>query len=307
MSNTNIREMNTQSAYKKIPVIYKKDKDGIITKTIYPVYYNLQKEKHLENYRSTLSKIFYKALIKRFSDPFEKKVIEHIYDTYHNEYKFDIDEITIEKLNDNPIYNVFIENDKWSVSYEVEIQLYGDPLRNRLQLYINENLCYFQSHSIWIHLEGKSFADEEKEASSFEDTDTKCPICLEDYDDEKEHTSLHNCGHKYCVDCVDQVIEYGSCGICRMTTDINEDPIPITKEDIENLCEDEDSETLVNWLKHHNEYNNFCNYVRDSDGYTHILGFESGTDIEMENGDEYILMCRLDEYEKKTPINPYNM
>jgi hypothetical protein len=305
ISLDNIKKEMTET-YKKIPVIIKKNKDGEITKTIYPVYYNIQKAKHLENYKNVINKIFYKALQKRFTDPVERYISTHIYDTYYTEYKFDINDLSITKeYGEENRWIVNIDNDRWSVSYYIEIQKYGNPLKARLAEYVEENICYFQPHFIWIHLEGKVIQNGYKEESTFEDTDTKCPICLEDYDEDKECEKLQNCGHKYCVDCIDQVIEYGSCSICRETTDThfyNEDPI--TKEDIENLCEDGDSETLIEWLKEFDEWENFLSYTASADGYTHTLGYESGTDIELTDG-EYILMCRLDAYEKKTPINPY--
>jgi hypothetical protein len=298
----NNKEMNT---YKKIPVIYKKNKDGELMKTIYPVYWNIQKEKHLENYKNVLNKLFVKSLqLKYKSDTDRNVIINHIYDTYYNEYKFNIEDITIiqePRLDGEPnCYMVDIDNDNWSVQYYIQIISYGQQLNRIMDEYIRENISYFQTHTIWIHLQDYHPPAEEIEPSNFEDTDTKCPICLEEYCEEKVCDKLHNCGHKYCVDCIDQVIEYGSCSICRTTTDINEEQFNLTIEDIENWKDEENNEKLIELLIDADEYEGFKDYCINSDGYTHLLRYESGTDFTDHNGTENILMCRLDAYEKKT-------
>lgn len=314
MPITTIREMNTtnQTAYKKIPVIIKKNKDGEITKTLYPVYYNLLKETHQETYKNVMNKIFYKAFTKKFECNNDKlQIAKHIYDTYYNEYKFDIDDVKITQeigmFGEPYTYMCEINNDRWNVSYYITIAKYGEQLKSMMTEYVRENIAYFTPHTIWIHLQDYKMPTQEREASNFEDTDTKCPICLEDYCEDKECDKLHNCGHKYCVDCIEQVIDYGSCSICRETTEIDEEAYPLTKEDIENYCEDGDCETLINLLEDAGEMENFISYCADSDGYTHILGYESGTDFTTDDGTEYILMCRLDAYEKKTNNTPYTI
>lgn len=301
MSYTNI-EMNT---YKKIPVIYKKNKDGELIKTIYPVYWNIQKEKHLENYKNVLNKLFVKSLQMKYkSDTNRNIIINHIYDTYYNEYKFNIEDIKITqepRLDGEPnSYMVDIDNDNWSVQYYIQIISYGQQLNRIMDEYIRENISYFQTHTIWIHLKDYKLPPTERPESEYEDDDIKCPICLEDYCEDKEYDKLHNCGHRFCVDCIDQVIDYGSCSICRTTTDIDEEQFELTIDDIENWKEDEDNEKLIQLLIDADEYEGFKDYCINSDGYTHLLGYESGTDFSDDDGSEKILMCRLDAYEKKT-------
>lgn len=302
MSYTNI-EMNT---YKKIPVIYKRNKDGEITKTIYPVYWNIQKEKHLENYKNVLNKIYLKALqFKYKNDIYKLTITNHIYDYYYNEYKFEVEDLTITQeprmFGEPYSYFADINNEKWSVLYYIEIEKYGQRLFNRVKEYVKENVALFDRHTLWIHLKDYKPPAEETEPSNFEDTETKCPICLEEFnDEEKPFDKLHNCGHKFCVDCIDQVIEYGSCSICRTTTDIEEEQFELTREDIDNWCDDEDNEQLYELLQDAGELTNFINYCVSLDGYTHLLGYETGTDFTDDNGSENILMCRLDAYEKKT-------
>lgn len=301
-----IRQMNTsKNTYKKIPVIFKKNKDGELVKTIYPAYWNIQKETHLENYKNVLNKIFLKALQFKYKNDIHKlTIMNHIYDNYYNEYKFNVEDIKITqepRMYGEP-YSYFadINNEKWSVLYYIEIMKYGEALGRRTEEYIRENLSLFDRHSIWIHLQDYKPPAEEKEPSNFEDTETKCPICLEVFDENKVCDKLHNCGHKFCVDCIQQVIDYGSCSICREPTEIEEEQYELTKEDIDNWCDDEDSETLYELLKDAGEWRNFNNYVVSLDGYTHLLGYETGTDFTDDNGCENILMCRLDAYEKKT-------
>lgn len=302
MSYTNI-EMNT---YKKIPVIYKKNKDGELIKTIYPVYWNIQKEKHLENYKNVLNKLFVKSLQMKYKSDRDKNVIiNHIYDTYYNEYKFNVEDIKItqeiREYGEPYCYMVDIDNENWSVQYYIEILPYGNKLNEKFDEYLKENISYFNRDSIWIHLRDYKLPPTERPESEYQDDDTKCPICLNDYEeDDLECEKLHNCGHKYCVNCIDQVIEYGSCSICRETTDTTEEQFELTKEDIENWADDEDNDQLINLLKDAGEYENFKHYCIGYDGYTHLLGFETGTDFQDDNGADMILMCRLDAYEKKT-------
>ena len=302
-----IREMNTsKNTYKKIPVIFKKNKDGELVKTIYPAYWNIQKETHLENYKNVLNKIFMKALQFKYNrDTHREAIINHIYDTYYNEYKFNVEDITIKqdiRMYGEPYcYSVDIENDRWSVQYNIEIVKYGEQLYDKTTEYIKENLSLFDRHTIWIHLQDYKLPAEEREPSDFEDTETKCPICLDDFnDEEKPCDKLHNCGHKFCVDCIQQVIDYGSCSICRETTEIEEEQYELTKEDIDNWCDDEDSEKLYQLLTDANEWSNFVKYCISLDGYTHLLGYETGTDFTDDKGIENILMCQLSAYEKKT-------
>lgn len=291
----------------RIPVINKKDKNGAVIKAIYPAWYLNRKTEHKTKLDNTLKILFKEALMKRFTDPVEKKIAGHIYSNHYNHYKFDLCDLSISKepdADDGLHYIVWIENAEWSVSYYVEVQKYGRQLKARLQEYVEENICYFDRHTLWIHLEDYKPPAEEKEPSTFEDTDTKCPICLEDYCDEKECDKLHNCGHKYCVDCIDQVIEFGKCSICRTSTEIDEETYGITEEDIDVLCDDEDPEPLVMLMNAAGQMENFCSYCANGDGYSHILGYEAEEDIELDDG-EYILMSRLDTYEHKAHTTHY--
>lgn len=147
--------------------------------------------------------------------------------------------------------------------YQKLEELYSHPLFD-LDTYLEELICEITPHLIWIHLDGHQIESESVQQSAFEDTDTKCPICLEDYSDETEiyKCPLHNCGHNYCEGCVEQVISYGTCGICRESTNTETETFPITKEDIESLCDDKDSETLIKMLKDFHMYNQFKQYIK---------------------------------------------
>ena len=244
--------MNT---YKKIPVTYKKNKDGELIKTLYPVYWNIQKEKHLKNYKNVLNKIFVKSLQLKYKSNIHKNaIINHIYDTYYNEYKFNIEDVKIDKDYDEPNYFIEIDNEDWSVQYSILIVPYGYKLDEIVDEYVKENISYFNRETIWIHLKDYKFPIEDREKSDFEDTNTKCPICLDDYCEEKECDELHNCGHKYCVDCIEQVIEYGSCSICRETTDTEDKSFELTFNDIKFLADNFENEKLIQLLKDEEEY-----------------------------------------------------
>lgn len=46
-----------------------------------------------------------------------------------------------------------------------------------------------------------------------------CVICMEDPDAKAQETSLLQCGHTFCTECIDQVISYArktaKCPLCR--------------------------------------------------------------------------------------------
>lgn len=309
-TTTDLTEMTPK--YKPLPYIYRRNSEGVITKTIYPMFYQIEKAKHYAEYIDVMKDITKYALMMRFKNGDMKCIARHIYERYYNDYNFNNEDLTIHQeprmFGEPYTYVAVINNENWNVSYYIEINRYGDQLKKRLTEYIKENIYCFNPHSIWIHLEDHKdilFEKEQREASSFEDTDTKCPICLEEYCDEKECDKLHNCGHKYCVDCIDQVIEYGSCSICRETTDIEETGYETTEDDIRNWCEEGNDEMLWALLTDADEVENFVSYCADSDGYCHTLGFETECDMVDDNGDECLLMCRLDAYEKKTNNIPY--
>lgn len=289
----------------RIPVITKKNDKGVI-RVIYPAAYVERKTQHKAKLDNTLNILFKGALVKRFKDPVEKKIAGHIYDEHYSKYKFGLDDLSISREpweDDEMRYIATIQNDKWFVAYYIEILKYGRPIKERMREYVAENICYFNRNLIFRHLEDYRPPSEEKAPSTFEDNNTKCPICLDEYNDEKEYDKLHNCGHKYCVDCIEQAIKFGKCCICRISTDI-EETFGITEEDIDNLCDDDDAETLTKLLEEFGEFDNFCAYCAGADGYCHTLGYETEEDIELENG-THILMCRLDTYEHKTPTLNY--
>jgi hypothetical protein len=300
--STTIIEMNRMNQNQtRLIMKTTKDKDGNIIKTTYPPQYQQNKLNHRHNFDDVLKRIFCKALEQKWTG-MERKIATYMYDNHHREYNFNIEDLDITMECDDPTsYICFINNDKWNVSYYFR-HLDWEQQKTAVLEHTTENLCYFTPHSIFIHLEGQTLGTYEKDESDFVDTDTKCPLCLEDYCEEREADKLHNCGHKYCVDCIENAIDYGTCSICRMTTDIENEPEPITMEMIEELCGNEETELLVNLLKDNGVFELFIKYCIQGDGVSHILGYDGGE----EDNEGNILLCRMDSYEKKTPNPAYN-
>ena len=251
---------------------------------------SIEQEKHFEIYKNVLNKLSVKSLQLKYKNDRDKNVIiNHIYDTYYNECKFNIEDIIIiQEIKEPNCYMVYIDNDNLSVQYFIQTASYGQQLNTIIDEHFKEHISYFETNSIWKYLRNYNLPSTDTEPSNFEDTDTKCPICLDDYCKEKLSDKLYNCGHKYCVDCIDQVIEYATCSICRETTVINKE---LTIDDIEYWQSEENKEKLIQLLIDAGEYDNFKDYCINSDGYTHLLGYDSGTDFTDDDGTDKILMC----------------
>jgi hypothetical protein len=183
-----------------------------------------------------------------------------------------------------------------------------------LEEYVVDNICEFSPASIFHNLafakRVKGYlppADYEPEEPETKFENQHCPVCMSGYTenaDEVVEDEVHmgcwgSCGHKICVPCYGRVIasDISRCPECRAEWVCPDDyadgcEIYYTVDDIRDLCDVEDAETLIDLL----DIGNFAHFVRQQDGYAHTLGysdeeFEEGFDIpdkyrQMEDGGE---------------------
>jgi hypothetical protein len=281
---------------------YKQDENGNVIKTTYPPHYQQNKQNHKHKFDKVMENLRRMALTRKWTGT-EGHIADFVYNYYYKQYNCNIEDITISMENDDPTaYVCWIDNDKWSVCY------YFRYLDEREQVetfsdYITQNLSRFDPEMIYQWFLGHFVWSGEIEPSNFEDTDTKCPLCLEDYCEERVADKLHNCGHKYCGDCIESALEYGTCSICRMTTtqEIEIDDEKLTFDKVKELCRNDETEILVGMLKDSGNFIDFRNNYMDDNEISHILGFDNFEHYYDDFSEGMnILMSRMDIFERKT-------
>ena len=88
-------------------------------------------------------------------------------------------------------------------------------LRNQLYHFIRENITSYSTPKEYYE-EIKNYS--EKKPCLFKDTSSECPICFRSDLDTIQMLSLPHCGHKYCGDCIPQVVNMEKCAVCRQST-----------------------------------------------------------------------------------------
>jgi len=297
----------------RIPVVLKRNEAKEITKAIYPQWYRTMKDDHNKKYKKVMNDLDEESMIfwTKVKDNNEKdQFARMIYNIRGHQYMIDPWDMKVEQTADTDngyrTYLATIDNEKWRVSFSGRVCPDDDEtLFNEAKEYIVENISTFTPLGIWNHLKDIEIPQqvEEIEESTYEDTDTKCPICLNDYDEE-DHTpqKLYRCGHKYCDECFEGIQNYGSCGICRCPTSLEqeEEMLSLSLEDVEDLCDANDDVQLLHWFATGDCLDEYVNYCIDSDGYAGLLGFDYERDFwGGDGGNDGFIFANLDEYESK--------
>lgn len=300
----------------RVPVILKRNEAKEITKAIYPQWYRTTKDEHNKKYKKVMSEIFEETTIfwtmkDHSENEYDKEVFARmIYNIRGHQYMINPWDMIVEQTADTDTgyrtYKATIDNERWGLTFSGRICPYDDDrLFEEVKEYVIENISSFTPEGIWRHLKDIDIPQEIQpiEESTYEDTDTRCPICLNDYDDEDycPH-KLYRCGHKYCGDCIEGIREYGSCGICRCptSTEQEEEMLSLSIEDVEDLCEANDDHTLLHWFNTGDCLDEYVNYCIDSDGYAGLLGFDYERDYWGEDGNaDGFIFANMDEYESR--------
>ena len=297
----------------RVPVVLKRNEAKEITKAIYPQWYRTTKDEHNKKYKKVMTELDEESMIfwTKVKDNNEKNQFARmIYNIRGHQYMIDPWDMKVEQTADTDngyrTYSATIDNERWRVSFSGRVCPDDDEtLFNEAKEYVVENISTFTPLGIWNHLKDIEIPQEVEpiEESTYEDTDTKCPICLNDYDEE-DHTpqKLYRCGHKYCDECFEGIQNYGSCGICRCPTSLEqeEEMLSLSLEDVENMCEANDDFQLLHWFATGDCLDEYVNYCIDSDGYAPILGFDYERDFWGEDGgNDGFIFANLDDYESK--------
>lgn len=167
-----------------------------------------------------------------------------------------------------------------------------------LQEYVEENIPYFTPTILFdnIKLDKKvkeiiEYENEDPEEPEKKFENEQCPVCFceytnneeEDLTNEKEMCCYGCCGHKLCEPCYNIIISSNNsrCPECREVWDIETDnyteEIEYTLEDIQELCENEDFNTLRDII----DIIGVSNDASSVDGYAHTLGYDDAEYIDM--------------------------
>jgi hypothetical protein len=279
-------------------------------------------KKHLEQ-----NDLLYNALFINNMKNVNHKVIRKIIDMFESDYGYkdfnpdecSVDCIKIENEYDN-CYVVSVPNRKYksdkpttynnSEFSRVRIEFYTqDELDERTLEYVKENIHYFNRGVIYSNLKPNIYkeiieyeSDEEEDEPEKVFENESCPVCMEDYDTENTIKKIACCGHMTCMGCYTHITHSNNsrCPTCREVWDdaTNENEteyIEWDEEDINELCENEDYETL-------NEIINVRGLTDDAimaDGFAHTLGYEdcdSYDDTRFKNESTENLMILVGEY-----------
>lgn len=253
-------------------------------------------KKHLEQ-----NDLFYNALFINNMKNVNHKVIRKIIDMFESDYGYkdfnpdecSVDNVIIENEFDNS-YIISVPNRKYKPDKptthnnepisRVRLEYYTqEELDEKALEYVKENICYFNRTTIYHNLKENVYKEiieyevEEPEEPEKVFENDSCPVCMEEYDNDNVIKKIACCGHMTCLNCYTHIIHSNSskCPTCRELwedEEENNEPelIEYEDEDINELCENEDWETL-------NEIINIEGVKDDAimaDGYAHILGYE---------------------------------
>lgn len=267
-----------------------------------------------KNNKCDYDEIFNIALFIKYKNTINHKIIRKVIDMFRINYGFkflnidevDFEDIKIKKSNeDNHFlyldneYELTIPNIKYnpnksicsSNKYEHSIILehYTESeLSDKTKEYIRENIHYFNHQIIFdcikddvykyeIDSEDISEEEEEEEPEKIYDNES-CPVCLEEYNDNKR---IGCCGHIVCQSCYDHITDSNNsrCPECRedwtITHHINSEKVEFELDDIRELCDSENYETLNQIIN----IDELCDRVVSVDGYADILGYDDYDNI----------------------------
>ena len=252
-------------------------------------YYNKPIDKEELLYTSIFitfkSKVHHKVL-RKIIDLFDSK---YGYKDFHPDYQTTTD-IIIENDNDYfyvvSVPNLRYDDKKPQVSSNqeyckitLEFQT-EEELDERTLEYIKEHICYFNRGILFqnlkpdIYKEIIEYDSEEEEPEKVYENDN-CPICLECYDENDVIKKVGCCGHMCCEGCYSTIINSNNsrCPTCReVWDDATNEPeyVEWEKDDIKELCDGEDIETLNEIIDVNGVKEDVINY----DGYSQTLGYE---------------------------------
>ena len=229
-------------------------------------------------------KLFYNALFIKYHKTVNHKVIRKIIEMFENNEGFrcfDLDfcgvnEININKENDNSyivsIYNYKYENNRFgdihSERTDLKFTVYTEAeIMTIYDFMINNNIHIFDPKLLYYSIKKDTYKQIIKYKPEKVFNNDCCPVCLDDYNNNKK---ISQCGHTICMKCYDFIINSNKpkCPECRTKWSKKQEDeyIEYTLEDIEELCENKDDETLhkiidINELKDNtlSEYGPFIN------------------------------------------------
>jgi|694.fasta_scaffold04525_25 hypothetical protein len=202
--------------------------------------------------------------------------------------------------------NIEIVSDKNFIINEIEFEIKTeDEMDELVKGYIEEHILYFNRFSLFqcIKENKKKTVIEEVEvegdleipdAPEIKFNTDDCPVCMESLENTK---TFGHCGHCLCLDCFEKVCESKNkvCPICRTEWNYNhynieyeeqEVDVDFTQEDIDELCEEENENVLLDII----DIDELLRICINSDGYSHTLGCYVD---ELNNGN-YILSYNFD-------------
>jgi hypothetical protein len=197
--------------------------------------------------------------------------------------------------------------------------------------YTTENISYFSRTTIFnhikhseqvkeiYHIESEESEEQEKIEPEIKYENESCPVCFceyttggeDDLTNDKELECYGKCGHKLCEPCYGTITcsNNSRCPVCREVWDDEIDDtssrdteILWTEEDIDELCEAEDNDTLYRII----DVDELVDTLINDGGYEEILGYDTSVEVgglydtpdkyrELSGGGyEYVVMIRKD-------------
>lgn len=277
------------------------------------------------NINNEVEEIFFNALFIKYKNTINHKIIRKIINMFESSYGYkvltlneiELEDIKIEKIDDENTYKLIVPNINYKpnkpttsnncISYEFILEYYTpDELEEKTIEYIKENIHYFNPNCLFDNIkegvykyevESEDVSDEEEEPEKIFDNEC-CPVCLEEYNDNKK---VGCCGHTICEDCYNHIINSNKqkCPECRAdwqhTYHIDSEKVEFELSDIQELCDNEDYAVLNDII----DIEGLCENVVNVDGYAHTLGYDDDEFIDDvkyigESDTDYHILVRSD-------------
>jgi len=261
--------------------------------------------RHKVNVNSSSVRTYY--LMKRIYDLIQS---DYGFKNFDNLYVDDIEIETEINYGNYKYYDILIPNRKYdpnkpecynnSEKHHYEFSVFTEnEIDEELIEYVEEHIAYFTPSVIFDNIKYDKRTkeifeydnDDEPEEPEKKFENEQCPVCFceytnneeEDLTNEKEMCCYGCCGHKLCEPCYDTIISSANsrCPECREVWDREvgkyTEEVEYTLDDIQELCENEDFNTLRDII----DIIGVANDVSRIDGYGETLGYEDAEFIEM--------------------------
>jgi len=205
-----------------------------------------------------------------------------------------------------PTYEKYNSGQTYQRSYQFQIESQSE-IEIRADAYVEDNICYFTSHSIINNLkEGAvkepfaldyaELADNHKTEKDF--NEEECPCCFEPLKDDPivEGGFLGKCGHCVCVGCLKGLVKSQHsnlvCPMCRDDWECYnvsniEEGEEYTLDDIDEMKSNEEWEKLLEIV----DIAGLREHIATYNGYDDILGEEQGYQVQ-----DGLFYYSIDEY-----------